>query len=102
MLKKTLLALILSVPIAGSALAESYVIDTKGAHASINFSTGHLGFSILTGRFDTFTGEFEFDSENPAAGRVSIEIDTNSINSNHAVRDNHLRGEDFFDVPNFP
>ncbi len=102
MLKKTLVALALSLPISLPAHAESYVVDTEGAHASINFATGHLGFSVLTGRFDTFTGEFEFDAEDPEGGSVSIEIDTGSINSNHAKRDDHLRGEDFFDVANHP
>lgn len=87
---------------AGSAFAESYVIDTKGAHASINFRIQHLGYSWLTGRFDNFGGSFEFDPADPAKSSVSVEIDMASINSNHAARDKHLRSADFLDVGKFP
>lgn len=84
------------------AQAADYEIDTKGAHASINFRVNHIGFSWLTGRFDTFGGTFTFDDKNPAASKVSVEIDTNSVNSNHAERDKHLRSADFLDVGNHP
>jgi polyisoprenoid-binding protein YceI len=85
-----------------SAGAADFVIDTKGSHASINFRVKHLGFSWLVGRFDTFSGSFSFDDKNPEASKVGVEIDTASVNSNHAERDKHLRGPDFLDVAQFP
>lgn len=103
-LKKSLLAVavssigIMSLP----ALADDYVIDTKGAHASINFSIKHLGYSVLTGRFDTFSGDFSYDPAKPEASTVNVTIDTGSINSNHAERDKHLRSPDFLNVEKFP
>lgn len=103
-LKQSLLALavssigIMSVP----ALADNYAIDTKGAHASINFSIKHLGYSVLTGRFDTFSGDFSYDPAKPEASTVNVTIDTGSINSNHAERDKHLRSPDFLNVDKFP
>ena len=81
--------------------ATEYVIDTKGGHASINFRVQHLGFSWLTGRFDTFSGAFRYDEKNPSASGISVTIDTTSVNSNHAERDKHLRGADFLDVAAF-
>lgn len=87
---------------AAPALAADYAIDTKGAHASINFRIQHLGFSWLTGRFDTFSGTFSYDPENVPTSKVSVEIDTASVNSNHAERDKHLRHSDFLDVEKFP
>lgn len=104
MLKQSLLALavsgigVMSLP----ALADNYVIDTKGAHASINFSIKHLGYSVLTGRFDTFSGEFSYDPAKPETSTVNVTIDTGSINSNHAERDKHLRSPDFLNVEKFP
>lgn len=83
-------------------LADSYAIDTKGAHASINFSIKHLGYSVLTGRFDTFSGDFTYDPAKPEASTVNVTIDTNSVNSNHAERDKHLRSKDFLNVDKFP
>jgi polyisoprenoid-binding protein YceI len=84
------------------ALADNYTIDTKGAHASINFSIKHLGYSFLTGRFDTFSGEFSYDPTKPEASTINVTIDTNSVNSNHAERDKHLRSADFLNVEKFP
>lgn len=104
MLKQSLLALavssigVMSLPV----MANTYVIDTKGAHASINFAIKHLGYSVLTGRFDTFSGEFSYDPAKPEASTVNVSIDTGSVNSNHAERDKHLRSPDFLNVEKFP
>jgi polyisoprenoid-binding protein YceI len=104
MLKKTLLALVVSGIGAMSlpVLADDYVIDTKGAHASINFAIKHLGYSVLTGRFDTFSGEFSYDPAKPEASSINVTINTGSVNSNHAERDKHLRSADFLNVEKFP
>jgi polyisoprenoid-binding protein YceI len=89
---------LLSLPV----LADDYTIDTKGAHASINFAIKHLGYSVLTGRFDKFEGEFSYDPAKPEASSISVKIDTGSVNSNHAERDKHLRSKDFLNVEKFP
>ncbi|MFK5948700.1 MAG: YceI family protein [Methylococcales bacterium] len=82
--------------------AEHYITDTKGMHAFVTFRIKHLGYSWLEGRFDKFSGEFDYDEANPANNKVKILIDTASIDSNHAERDKHLRSERFFDVKKFP
>ena len=81
--------------------AADYVIDNKGAHASINFKIKHLGYSWLTGRFDKFGGKFSYDPANVSASKIEVNIDTSSVNSNHAERDKHLRSDDFLDVSEF-
>lgn len=83
-------------------LADKYLIDTKGAHAAINFSIQHLGYSYLTGRFNNFSGEFNYDPKNVAASSITVNIDTTSVDSNHAERDKHLRSPDFLNVEKFP
>ena len=87
---------------AAPATAADYVIDTAKSHASINFRIKHLGFSWLTGRFDDFTGTFTFDDAHPEASKVKVEVNTDSIDSNHAERDKHLRGKDFLDTAAYP
>ncbi|MET0067707.1 MAG: YceI family protein [Candidatus Thiodiazotropha sp.] len=84
------------------ALASDYVIDTEGGHAFIQFRISHLGYSWLVGRFNSFSGAFSYDEDDPGASRVSVVIDTASIDSNHAERDKHLRDGDFLDVEAFP
>lgn len=95
-----LLAAALALP--SLASADDYVIDTKGAHAFIQFRIKHLGYSWLLGRFNEFSGGFSYDEKNPKAAKVDVLIKTASLDSNHAERDKHLRGKDFFDVTKFP
>lgn len=82
--------------------AASYTIDTKGMHAFIHFSIPHLGYSNLVGRFNKFSGSFEYDAENPNASSIQVTIETASVDSNHAERDKHLRDEDFLHVSKYP
>jgi len=85
-----------------AAAPETYVIDTRGAHAFVQFRISHLGFSWLYGRFNDFEGQFTFDPAAPETSLVAVEIRTASIDSNHARRDEHLRGEDFLQVEDHP
>jgi polyisoprenoid-binding protein YceI len=85
-----------------SAQAADYVIDTKGAHAFVQFKIQHLGYSWLLGRFNTFEGDFSYDEAAPEKSEIEIVIETASIDSNHAERDKHLKGNDFLNVEKFP
>lgn len=93
-------AMLVSAP--AQAAPEKYVLDTENVHAFIQFKIKHLGFSWLLGRFDTFKGEFTLDPDKIESSSVSVDIDVASLNSNHAERDKHLRGDDFFAVEKFP
>lgn len=102
-MKKTLTALsIATLAYTGSALAEDYAIDTQGQHAFIQFKISHLGYSYIFGRFDEFDGTFSYDEADPSAATVNVTVNTDSINTNHAERDKHLRSGDFLDVSEFP
>jgi len=92
----------LSQDAASETSLERYVIDTRGAHAFIQFRIPHLGFSWLYGRFNEFEGQFSFDPADPSNSSVEVSIQTASIDSNHERRDNHLRNEDFLTVEEFP
>ncbi len=79
-----------------------FLMDTKNAHAFIQFKVSHLGFSWLLGRFNDFEGEFTLDSEDVEKSTVKVTIDVASLDTNHVKRDKHLRSGDFFDVTKFP
>ncbi|QIR15180.1 YceI family protein [Shewanella aestuarii] len=85
-----------------SVNAADYVIDTQGAHASINFKVNHLGYSFVVGRFNDFSGDFSFDANKLADAKVNVTINTNSVDSNHAERDKHLRSPDFLNTGKYP
>lgn len=92
-------AMLLSVPVANSA---TFAIDIEGGHAAVNFKFRHLGYSVLSGTFESFDGEFDWDPDDVAASRVSVDIDTKSLNSHHAERDRHIRGDKYLDVKRYP
>lgn len=83
-------------------MAAEYIIDTKGAHAFIQFRVQHLGYSWLYGRFNDFSGKFNYDEAAPEKASIEVTIKTASIDSNHAERDKHLRSKDFLDVKKYP
>ncbi|MGQ4277444.1 YceI family protein [Pseudidiomarina sp. E22-M8] len=104
-MKKLLLAAAVSAALTGGisqAQAADYVIDIEGQHAFVQFKISHLGYSWLLGEFTDFEGTFSYDEENPSAATVNVTIDTASIDSNHAERDKHLRGDDFLGVDDYP
>lgn len=104
MLKKTLLAIaaagLLSTSLTASAA--DYKFDKEGKHAFVQFRIQHLGYSWLYGTFKDFDGSFTFDEANPSADKVNVTINTNSLDTNHAERDKHLRSADFLNTGKFP
>lgn len=101
-MKKLLITALLSSSLLSPlVMADKYIVDHKGAHASVNFKIKHLGYSWLTGRFDTFSGQLDYDPANISAAKIEMIVDTSSVNSNHGERDKHLRSDDFLDVDKF-
>ena len=76
-----------------------YNIDP--AHSFAYFGAWHHIVGLVRGRFDKVTGTISAAKE-PADCAVDISIDTASIDTQVARRDEDLRGPDFFDVKNFP
>lgn len=101
-MKKLLASLLLLTAFAAPLHAENYVIDTKNAHAAIEFRIQHLGYSWMVGRFNDFDGTFSYDEKNPAASKVTVNIRPASVDTNFAERDKHLRSKDFLSVEKFP
>lgn len=88
--------------LATSATCEAADYDLDNSHTALIFGVSHFGYSFTYGRFNTVAGEFSFDKENPTDSSFKFEIDTGSVDTNDAKRDEHLRGPDFFDAKQFP
>lgn len=82
------------------ALGAQYDIDP--AHSAIGFKIKHLAISNVKGSFADFSGTFTFDAAAPATAAVEAVIQTASISTSNAKRDEHLLGPDFFDAAQFP
>lgn len=91
-------AAVSSLLLAGNAMAADYQIDKEGQHAFVNFKVSHLGFSYIYGSFNDFNGSFSYDAAKPEAAKINVSINTNSVDTNHADRDKHLRSPDFLNT----
>ena len=89
---------VLAVPV--FTYAVTYEMDP--AHSSFQFKIRHLTVSNVSGNFSKFRGVVMIDDRDITQLRVEVTIDAASINTDHAQRDEHLRGPDFFDVAKHP
>lgn len=85
---------------APETLTGTYRIDP--AHSRIGFSARHAMVTKVRGAFNEYDGTGYFDAENPSQSRFDITIKAESIDTRNADRDAHLKGNDFFDMENFP
>ncbi|GAA2515903.1 YceI family protein [Pilimelia columellifera] len=83
-----------------AALTGAYTIDP--AHTRIGFVARHAMVTKVRGAFNDFAGAVRFDGANPAATAVDVTIEAASIDTRNAQRDEHLRGNDFLDMEQFP
>jgi polyisoprenoid-binding protein YceI len=72
------------------------------AHSSITATTRHLGISTVHGRFTDFSGRIEVALDDTAKSRVEAVITAASIDTDNAMRDDHLRSPDFLDATAHP
>ncbi|MEV0412918.1 YceI family protein [Streptomyces sp. NPDC050448] len=85
------------------ALAEltgDYVLDP--AHTRIGFIARHAMVTKVRGAFHHFEGTARLDGADPARSTAQVVIKAESIDTGVEQRDQHLRTNDFLDVPNFP
>ncbi len=73
-----------------------------GTHAKVGFSISHFGISETEGKFTKFDGTVQSDKVDFSDAEIEITIDVNSIDTEEAQRDKHLKSPDFFDVEKFP
>jgi polyisoprenoid-binding protein YceI len=71
-------------------------------HSEVQFKVKHLVISTVTGTFKSFEGSVASDGENFDGATASFNLDVNSIDTNVADRDAHLKSDDFFNAASFP
>jgi polyisoprenoid-binding protein YceI len=94
MLATCAVGLVVSAP---SMAAEVYKVDP--VHSSVVFRVKHLNTSHAWGRFDEFSGSLALD---PSQSKLQFQIKAGSVDTNNAMRDNHLKGPDFFSAVQYP
>jgi polyisoprenoid-binding protein YceI len=85
------------------ALAEltgTYTLDP--AHTRIGFVARHAMVTKVRGAFNEFEGTATIDGTDPALSHVQVTINAASIDTRNAQRDEHLRGNDFLAMAEYP
>jgi len=82
-----------------AARAANYAIDAD--HTSVTFKVRHL-LSWVAGSFKAFDGVFVYDPADPQSWTVNMTIQAESIDTNVAARDKHLKSKDFFETETYP
>ena len=83
-----------------TTLSGSYSIDP--AHSRIGFVARHAMVTKVRGSFNEFEGSGRFDADHPEQSHLELTIAATSIDTRNADRDAHLRGNDFFDMEQYP
>jgi polyisoprenoid-binding protein YceI len=99
MRKLALSAVCLMAVLAGSVQAAIYQPDL--GHSYVGFSVRHM-FSPVRGSFKKFDGKFNFDPKTRVLKDIQFKIAVESIDTQQADRDKHLKAPDFFDAAKYP
>lgn len=77
-----------------------WVIDPL--HSEIQFKVKHMMISTVTGNFTKFDADIVMSGDDLATAKVEFRADVDSITTNHAQRDAHLKGTDFLSGEKHP
>jgi polyisoprenoid-binding protein YceI len=69
--------------------------------STLTFNIKNLGFGVK-GSFKGFDGNINFDPQNAESSNFDVTINSSTVNTDNNLRDEHLRGEGYFDVKNYP
>ncbi len=101
-MKHAILTALLTLTLAGSAPADATKYNVDTAHSTVGFSITHLQLSEVEGRFNDFEGTFMWDDKDPSNSSLEFTAKATSVDTGNAKRDDHLRGNDFFNVAKYP
>jgi polyisoprenoid-binding protein YceI len=81
-------------------LTGTYTFDV--AHSRIGFVARHAMVTKVRGSFNQFEGSATIDGDDPSKSTVTLTIQAASIDTRQPQRDEHVRSNDFLDIPNHP
>ncbi|WP_116040409.1 YceI family protein [Amycolatopsis palatopharyngis] len=84
----------------GVDLSGTYDLDP--AHSRMGFVARHAMVTKVRGAFTEFDGQLHIDGQDPTKSSGRLRITTTSIDTGVQQRDEHLRSNDFFDMPTYP
>lgn len=67
----------------------------------INFRIRNFGIPV-NGLFKGIKGEIRFDPAKPEEALFDVSLDAATVNTDNSMRDDHLKGERYFDAQHYP
>jgi polyisoprenoid-binding protein YceI len=71
-------------------------------HSEVGFKVKHMMITTVSGKFKSYNVEFSNENDDFTTSEITFSADVETIDTNNADRDNHLKSADFFDVEKFP
>jgi polyisoprenoid-binding protein YceI len=76
--------------------------NLDATHSEVQFKVKHLVISTVTGSFKEFSANIEKQGDSWANAVIEFSANIDSIDTNNADRDGHLKSPEFFDSAQFP
>ncbi|WP_107038987.1 YceI family protein [Brumimicrobium mesophilum] len=76
--------------------------NLDASHSEINFKVKHMMISTVTGSFEKFDASVEATDDSFKDASFKFEAEIDSVSTNNADRDTHLKSDDFFNAEQFP
>lgn len=99
-MKKTFLALAAFLTVAATSAQSTWKSDN--VHSNVKFTVTHMVISEVDGAFKVYDGTIVTKNADFSDASIEFTVDVNSINTDNEMRDNHLKGDDFFSAAKFP
>jgi len=99
-MKRYLILILANVLTLVTIAQNTYSFDKN--HARLSFSVLHFGISHIEGNFKIFNATFISSKEDFSDAQIEMTADVKSINTDVEMRDNDLRGPDWFNAEKYP
>ncbi len=111
-MKQTLTAALLTVGLAGPALAQAVAVPpaqvqagryaVEPQHTQIEFAVSHMGFTTYYGHFSNASGSLQLSPADPAASQLEIAVPVSTVSTTSDKLDEELKSPDWLDAAHFP
>jgi polyisoprenoid-binding protein YceI len=85
-----------------AAVSAQSTWKSDNVHSNVKFTVTHMVISEVDGAFKVYDGTIVSKNADFSDASIEFSVDINSINTDNEMRDNHLKGDDFFSAAKFP
>jgi polyisoprenoid-binding protein YceI len=84
------------------AFAQTSTWNLDPAHSEVDFTVKHMNLSNVHGRIGIAKGAITLNEADITKSSVSVTIDMSTVDTGVSMRDNDLKGANYFDAAQFP